>query len=561
MWYNKDQICETKPGKRVSPSKGAGILDTVASTGADLLIHHGIPWLGKKAVEMGRYYGSEALRNPKLQKKAIDYALDQLNPMIQNVGSQAFNQLSTKIRPKKKYKTNRKDLDGGSLDIHNAILKVAPKKGFVMPGHRYTGPGNPLDKQLKYNPNTGKILQIYEEPTGRTDAVSMQHDVDYSVCGNKPKSDQIKCKNEADRKMVKALDSIPWKERQWGHTVARNAIAAKTKLGLGVKKRKTKNVKSRRVKKKNWQKKLADELHKPIKRNFTRRRVIVNHIDEIWCSDLVEMQQFSKWNKGYRYLLMVLDVFSKYGWIVPLKDKKGETVTEAFKTILKEGRKPQYLWVDKGKEYHNKHVKELLDKNKITLYSTENEEKSSVCKRWNRTIKSKMWKQFTVQGNTMYLDMLPKLVEQYNNTKHSSIKMTPVEASKKKNEGLVYFNLYGDMETLKQKPKFKIGDKVRISKYKRNVFDKGYTPNWTEEVFTVDKIQYTNPITYKLKDLRGEDIQGSFYELELLEAKQDVFRIDKIIRRDYKKKQALVSWKGYSDDFNSWIPIKDLKNL
>ena len=245
MWNNKNKICKTV-GKLVSPSNGAGILDTVASTGADLLIHHGIPWLGKKAVEMGRYYGREALRNPKLQKKAIDYALDQLNPMIQNVGSQALNQLSTKIRPKKKYKTNRKDLDGGSLDIHNAILKVAPKKGFVLPGHRYTGPGNPLDKQLKYNPNTGQILEIYEEPTGRTDAVSMQHDVDYSVCGNKPKSDQIKCKNEADRKMVKALDSIPWKERQWGHTVARNAIAAKAKLGLGVKKQgKSKNVKSR----------------------------------------------------------------------------------------------------------------------------------------------------------------------------------------------------------------------------------------------------------------------------------------------------------------------------
>ena len=559
MWYNKDKIRKTD-GKRISPSKGAGILDTVASTGADLLIHHGIPWLGKKAVEMGRYYGSEALRNPKLQKKAIDYALDQLNPMIQNVGSQALDQLSTKIRPKKNYKTNRKDLDGGGVDIHNAILKVAPKKGFVMPGHRYTGPGNPLDKQLKYNPNTGQILEIYEEPTGRTDAVSMQHDVDYSVCGNKPKSDQIKCKNEADRKMVKALDSIPWKERQWGHTVARNAIAAKAKLGLGVKKRKTKNVKSRRVKKK-LAKKLADELHKPLKRNFTRRRVIVNHIDEIWCSDLVEMQQFSKWNKGYRYLLMVLDVFSKYGWIIPLKDKKGETVMNAFKIILKEGRKPHYLWTDKGKEYYNKHVKELLDKNKITLYSTENEEKSSVCERWNRTIKTRMWKQFTVQGNTQYLDMLPKLVKQYNNTKHSSIKMKPIEASKRENEGTVYFNLYGDMETLKQKPKFKIGDMVRISKYKRKVFDKGYTPNWSEEVFTVDKIQYTNPITYKLKDLRGEDIQGSFYELELLEAKQDVFRIDKIIRRDYKKKQALVSWKGYSDDFNSWIPIKDLKNI
>jgi len=129
---------------------------------------------------------------------------------------------------------------------------------------------------------------------------------------------------------------------------------------------------------------------------------------------------------------MVLDVFSKYGWIVPLKDKKGETVSEGLKTIFKEGRKPQYLWTDKGKEYYSKHVKELLDKNKITLYSTENEEKSSICERWNRTIKNKMWKQFTVQGNARYLDMLPKLVKEYNNTRHSSIKMTPVEASKKK---------------------------------------------------------------------------------------------------------------------------------
>ena len=183
-------------------------------------------------------------------------------------------------------------------------------------------------------------------------------------------------------------------------------------------------------------------------------------------------------------------------------------------------------------------MKDLLEKNNIQMYSTENEEKSSVCERWNRTIKTKMWKQFTVQGNTQYLDVLPKILKQYNNTKHSSIKMTPIEASKKKNGGTVYCNLYGDMETSKRKPKFEIGDKVRISKCKRKVFDKGYTPNWTEEVFTIDKIQYTNPITYKLKDLNNEEIQGSFYEPELLRAKQDMFRIDKVIRRDYKKKRA-----------------------
>jgi len=182
-----------------------------------------------------------------------------------------------------------------------------------------------------------------------------------------------------------------------------------------------------------------------------------------------------------------------------------------------------------------------------------------VVERWNRTIKTKMWKQFTVQGNTMYLDILPKILKQYNNTIHSSIKMTPVEASKKKNEGVVYFNLYGEIEQVSLKPKFKVGDKVRISKYKRNVFDKGYTPNWTEELFTIDKIQYTNPITYKIKDLNDEEVQGSFYEPELLRTNQNIFRIDKVIRRDYKKKRALVKWKGYSNDFNSWIPFKDLQ--
>ena len=121
---------------------------------------------------------------------------------------------------------------GKGIDIHKAILKVAPKKGFVMPGHNYTGPGNPLEQQLRYDPITGQILEIYQQPTGKTDAVSMQHDVDYSVCTNKSKSNQVKCKNEADRKMVKALDAIPLKDRQWGHAIARNAIAAKSKLGI-----------------------------------------------------------------------------------------------------------------------------------------------------------------------------------------------------------------------------------------------------------------------------------------------------------------------------------------
>ena len=179
---------------------------------------------------MGRYYGSEALRNPKLQKNAIGYALDKLNPMIQNVGSQALNQLSTKIRPKKNYKTNRKDLDEGAIDIHKQIGKLPkPAGGWTLLGHRYTGPYNDLENQVRYNPETGEILEIYDQPTGPTDAVAMQHDVDYSVCG-----DNRKCKNKADRKMVKSLDAIPYSERQWDHWLARNLINTKQKLGVGL---------------------------------------------------------------------------------------------------------------------------------------------------------------------------------------------------------------------------------------------------------------------------------------------------------------------------------------
>ena len=180
--------------------------------------------LGRKG--LSNAVKSDAAKNTikGIANKYLDQALDRFT-----------SDLSKKLDP----------VSGKGVDIHKAILKVASKKGFMMPGHNYTGPGNPLEQQLRYDPKTGKILEIYQKPTGRTDAVSMQHDVDYTVCGNKSKSDQVKCKNDADRKMVKALDAIPWKDRQWGHAVARNAIAAKSKLGMGAK---PKNGKSRRVK-------------------------------------------------------------------------------------------------------------------------------------------------------------------------------------------------------------------------------------------------------------------------------------------------------------------------
>ena len=309
----------------------------------------------------------------------------------------------------------------------------------------------------------------------------------------------------------------------------------------------------------DWAQQLADELHKPITRKFIKRRVFVKGVDEIWAADLVEMGKFSDWNKGFKYLLMVIDVFSKFGWIEPLKNKKGETVAAAFEKIFK-FRQPRLLWTDKGKEFYNKNVNQLLSKKNIKLYSTENEEKSSVVERFNRTIKEKMWKMFSANNNTVYFNKIDELLKNYNNSFHRSIQMTPIAASDIKNSNRVFANLYSDEIYKKvKKSKFKIGDKVRISKYKRQLFDKGFTPNWTEEIFVINEILNTKPVTYRLVDLQGETVTGSFYEQELQKNTQEIFRIDEVIFRD--KKRAFVKWRGYPYKFNSWVPMSELKKL
>ena len=310
-----------------------------------------------------------------------------------------------------------------------------------------------------------------------------------------------------------------------------------------------------------WAQNLANELHKPVRRKFPKRKVFVKGIDDTWAADLVEMGSLREWNEGVRYLLMVIDVFSKFGWIRTLKNKRGDTVAEAFKSIFKEGRKPKKLWVDKGNEFWNMEVKAVMDENGVERYSTENEEKSAVVERWNRTIKERMWKMFSARNDTTYIDKLEEILVSYNNTKHSSIGMTPVQASKKDNERRVYAKLYEDELWRKRKfPKFKVGDQVRITVKKKN-FEKGFTPKWTEEVFVVKKVIYTKPVTYKLKDLLDDEVDGSFYEQELQKTEQKTFRIEEVLERDEKAGKALVAWSGYPEKFDEWIPIKDVENL
>ena len=310
---------------------------------------------------------------------------------------------------------------------------------------------------------------------------------------------------------------------------------------------------------------IANELHKPVRKHFKKRRVISKHFDDIWAADLVDMQYYSRSNKGFKYILMIIDVFSKYGWAIPLKTKTGLEVTKAFSDLWKKQKPPKYLWTDKGKEFINKNMNDLLTKNNVHLYWTENEEKSTVVERWNRTIKNKMWKYFTRNRTGIYIDILPTLIEKYNDTYHRSIKTKPSDARKPSNYQDVFNALYNNIDLgtkslLKPSPKFKIGDQVRLSKLKRK-FEKGYTANWTEEVFTVEKVQTTIPYTYKIKDAKNEAVKGTFYEFELQRATQTTFRIEKVLRRRTKngKKEIYVKWVGYSSAFNQWIPESDLE--
>ena len=279
--------------------------------------------------------------------------------------------------------------------------------------NKYTGPANKIHLQVDFDPKTGEIFKIHDKPVSSNDRCSMYHDIAYSVSENIGKNNKNvkRLKHLADDKWLKCFKPrSPW------DIAAYSAIKGKRTLGLGVE---------------NSNKILSEELHKPKRKNFPRRKIIVNHIDEIFAADLVEMQKFAKLNKGYRYLLTCIDIFSKYSWVIPLKDKKGINVKDDLEKIFKE-RSPKFLWTDCGKEFYNKQVQDLLNENKIKLYSTNNSEiKSSVIERFNRTFKNMMNKKFTENNNTIFYNIIDDLVNKYNNKYHSTIKMTPVEGSKK----------------------------------------------------------------------------------------------------------------------------------
>ena len=310
-----------------------------------------------------------------------------------------------------------------------------------------------------------------------------------------------------------------------------------------------------------WTNNMANELHKQVRKNFLKRFVFVRHVDDIWGADLVDLPTLSKKNSGFRYILMIIDVFSKYGWSVPLKTKTGTEVASALQKIFKE-KKPKKLWVDKGKEFYNKVVAALLKKNDIEIYSTNNDEKCSVVERFNRTIKTQLWRYFSANGTQKYTDILQQLMDKYNSTKHRSIGMTPIDARKPSNYQHVFKNLYYKKVQSRNKPaKYKVGDKVRIS-IKKDIFEKGFTVNWSDKIYTITEVLKTLPPTYRIKDDR-EEIEGSFYEQELQKTSENTFRIEKVLRwkKQGGERIARVKWVGYDSSYNSWVPEREITKI
>ena len=295
-------------------------------------------------------------------------------------------------------------------------------------------------------------------------------------------------------------------------------------------------------------------MHKPIRYRFPRRRTIVRGIDSQWQLDLVELGSISDSNDGYRYLLVCVDVFSKFCWIRPLHKKTGEEVVQALKSIFNEGRVPEKIQTDKGKEFLNKHVQSFLKINKVQFFTTFNyDTKCSIVERLNRTLKTKMWRYFTFMNTRRYVDILQELAASYNKSRHRSIGMAPVEVNVD-NSNIVWNKLYGDVGIARQK--FKVGDNVRITK-ERQPFRKGYLPNWSEEIFVVNDVnKHGVPYVYILNDLMGEILHGTFYEEELQKVTPpEIFKVEKVLkeRRTRNGKEYFVKWMGYPTKFNSWI--------
>lgn len=319
-------------------------------------------------------------------------------------------------------------------------------------------------------------------------------------------------------------------------------------------------------------------LYKPIRKTFPRSKVIVNTIDSMWDGDLADVSNISSHNDGYKFLLVLIDIFSRYLFIIPLRNKHHQNIIDGLKSVFQTERKPHTLRTDKGSEFKNRWVKTYLKKEGINVIYTQNETKANYAERVIRTMKNLMYRYFMKNRTYRFVNVLQDLVESYNNRPHRSlggnapatvnqgnadeIRLDAYLSGRKTKSDPLKMNLLKSKKTTKKrvKPffKLKVGDTVRISQLK-HPFQRDYQQKWTEEFFKVSKRYKRGKIpVYKVKDWADDPIEGTFYESELqkvVKSEDVTYRVEKILKRRGrgKTKEVFVKWEGWPRKFNSWI--------
>lgn len=306
-------------------------------------------------------------------------------------------------------------------------------------------------------------------------------------------------------------------------------------------------------------------LHRAVKRKFPTRSYKTSGPSYQWQADLVDLQQFKKQNKGYSYILTCIDVFSRLANAIPLKSKAYVDVVNGFKNIFAKYPlpPPHLVQTDQGSEFENRNIQKFFKEHGIKQFSVMSPYKAALVERFNRTLRGRMFRYFTKNGTRKWHDVLQKLIDGYNNTKHSSLHgFTPNQVHYHKEISAEIWEKQNETNKMpKSSPNnsvLKIGDFVRLANVKKT-FEHGYTPNWTEEIFIIDNIDKSQlPVMYSVKDMDGEVIQGKFYKPELQRV-SNVFRIEKILKTKLDSNKQLmyyVKWMGYKNP--SWVRAEDI---
>ena len=305
-------------------------------------------------------------------------------------------------------------------------------------------------------------------------------------------------------------------------------------------------------------------LHKPVKRKFPRNKIITAGLDVDWQADLADLAALKKYNNNFTFILVCVDVLSRFIWAVPIKRKTGDQTAAAMQTIFDQGRTPWRLCTDRGREFRNKPFQDLLKKHDIQYFNaTSPDVKAAMAEIYIRHLKNRLYRYFTKMKTFRYLDVLPRIVNAMNHSVCRTTGMAPADVNKENAESL-WQKLYGKPLEKKQF-RFALGDKVRITKEKHKL-SKGYLPNFTEEIFIISKCLDRTPPAYKIHDLSKEAIEGVFYESELvkvLEPDKPAREIEKVIKTEKRNGDIwyFIKFKNEPVKNNKWINESDLVTI